>query len=177
MYIPRSFYTTIALETLIDYFSKGRGIGLSPDDLPAEFSKPAPCFVSLYTKRGKLRGCMGSIVPQQENLYTEIITNTIHAAFNDKRVPPLKLPELDQISVTVEVVQPMQQVASLEELQPDVYGVVVKDKGGKTGVLLPCPGEFETVEQQLKTACDKGGIIYTGAKELDIYRFRVVGYS
>lgn len=177
MYIPKSFYTTIALETLIDHFSSGRGIDISTEDLPDEFSRPAPCFVSLHTKNGKLRGCMGSVVPQKENLYNEIISNTIHAAFNDKRVAPLKQAELDQVSILVEVVQPMQRIASLKELQPDVYGVMVKDRTGKTGVLLPCPGEIETVEQQLKTACDKGGIVYTGTKELDIYRFKVVGFS
>lgn len=177
MFIPKSFYTTIALESLINHFSNGRGLDLSIEDLPDEFSNPAACFVSLYTKGGKLRGCMGSVIPQTTTLYDEIISNTMHAAFGDKRVPPLTEAELDHVSITVEVVQPFEKIASLNELQPQVYGVMVKDKSGKIGVLLPATGEIETVEQQVKTACDKGGIIYNTAKELNIYRFKVVLFS
>lgn len=177
MYIPKSFHTTLVLETLIDFFSYGKGISISINDLPEEFSKPAACFVSLYTKNGEMRGCMGSIVPQEENLFNEITSNTMHAAFNDNRFTPLKENELEDVSMTVEIIEPMQKVTSLEELQPDIYGVMIKDKNGKMGVMLPYPEEIKTVEQQIKIACKKGGINCSDIKGLDIYKFKVVCFS
>ncbi len=177
MYIPKSFHTTIVLEALIDHFANGKGNDINIDDLPEEFSKPAACFVSLYMEDGKMRGCMGSIAPQEENLFNEIISNTMHAAFNDNRFAPLKKNELEHVSITVEIVEPMQKITSLEELQPDVYGVMIKDKNGKMGVMLPYPEQIITVGQQLKMACDKGGINCTNIKELDIYKFKVVCFS
>lgn len=177
MYTPKSFYTTLVLETLLDHFAKGRGIDLTVDDLPEDFSKPAACFVSLYSKAGSLRGCIGSIVPQRKTLYDEIISNTLHAAFEDKRFLPLQRGELDLINMTVELVGPLLKVTSLNELQPEVYGVMLKEKTGKVGVLLPCPGEIVTVDQQLKAACGKGGFTFTTAADFEIYRFSLACFN
>lgn len=124
-----------------------------------------------------MRGCMGSIIPQEKNLFNEIINTTLHAAFNDKRFPPLQKKELEHVSMTVEGVEPMQKIASLEELQPDTYGVWAKDKSGKAGVTLPWPGEIKTAGQQLKMACDKGGITTRNINDLEIYKFKVVCFA
>jgi AmmeMemoRadiSam system protein A len=177
MYIPRSFHTTLVLETLIDHFSGGRGLSLNPDDLPDEFSKPAACFVSINGNTGTMKGCMGSVSPNKENLYNEIISNTIHAAFNDKRFSPLEKHELESVSLLVEIVGPMTKVSGPEELNPDEFGIMVKDKNGDIGVLLPMPEQKITAEQQVKLACKKGGIKNTEIKELDIYKFKIEAYK
>src|SRR5215217_7209149 len=49
----------------------------------------APCFVSLKTLNGELRGCIGTIEPAQDTLAEEIIANAISAATNDPRFDPL----------------------------------------------------------------------------------------
>ena len=55
MYIPKSFHTTLALETLIDHFSGGRGISLTINDLPDEFS--AVDCASPMSSSGRSGGC------------------------------------------------------------------------------------------------------------------------
>jgi AmmeMemoRadiSam system protein A len=176
MYIPTSFHTTLALETLIDHFSGGRGISLTIDDLPDEFSKPGACFVSLNDSNGKMRGCMGTVSANKKNLYNEIINNTNYAAFKDNRFPPLEKHELDNVSFAVEIVGPMIKVYSLEELNPDEYGIMVKDEPGNMGVMLNIPERTITAEQQLKLACNKGGITAHEFKELNVYKFRIKAY-
>jgi AmmeMemoRadiSam system protein A len=177
MYIPRSFHTTLVLETLIDHFSGSKNISLSIDDLPDEFSEPAACFVSINDPTGTMRGCMGSISPNKQNLYDEIISNTRHAAFNDKRFSPLQKHELEDISITVEIIGPMVKVSSLENLDPEKYGIMVKDRQGKMGVLLPMAEQKITAEQQLKIACKKGGIKMEEVDELDIYKYKIKAYK
>jgi AmmeMemoRadiSam system protein A len=177
MYIPRSFHTTLALETLIDHFSGGKGISLTIDDLPDEFSKPAACFVSLNDMNGKMRGCMGAVSANKKNLYNEIINNTYYAAFKDNRFPPLEKHELENVSFAVEIVGPMIKVYTLEELNPDEYGIMVKDEHGNMGVMLAIPERSITAEQQLQLACKKGAITTQEIKELNIYKFRIKAHQ
>ena len=50
----------------------------------------APCFVSLKTLNGELRGCIGTIEPAKDTLAQEIIANAISAATNDPRFDPVQ---------------------------------------------------------------------------------------
>ena len=177
MYIPKSFHTTLALETLIDHFSGGKGISLTIDDMPEEFSKPAACFVTLNDSNRKMRGCMGTVSANKEDLYSEIINNTNYAAFKDNRFPPLEKKELDHVSFAVEIVGPMIKVSSLEELNPDKYGIMVKDEHGNMGVMLTIPERSITPEQQLALACKKGAITEKKINNLNIYRFKIRAYE
>ena len=54
----------------------------------------AACFVSLKTRAGDLRGCIGTIEPAKQNLAEELIANAINAATRDPRFPPVASHEL-----------------------------------------------------------------------------------
>jgi len=132
----------------------------------------AGAFVSLH-RQGELRGCIGTIEPQQDNLALEIVSNAISAATRDPRFPPVQLNELDDLDISVDVLEPPERVASQEDLDPKVYGVIV-EHGGRRGLLLPDLEGVDTAEQQVSIALRKGWI--DPQENYRLYRFRVTRY-
>ena len=117
----------------------------------------AGCFVSIKTKTGALRGCMGTIAPTQENLGQEIIYNAITAATHDPRFPAMSIGELDQVTFSVDVLGTPEPVQNLSELDPEKWGVIVS-KGRRRGLLLPALEGVSSVEEQLQIAAQKAGL-------------------
>ncbi len=61
------------------------------------------------------------------------------AAFEDHRFPPVVKGELSSLTMEISVLSESIRVASADDIQLGVHGVVVK-KGGATGVFLPQVG-------------------------------------
>ena len=140
--------------------------------MPEEMRGRAGAFVCLKIN-SKLRGCIGTIEPLQDNLATEIIINAISASTRDSRFDPLTVDELDDIEVTVDVLSEPEPVGSLSDLDPKIYGLIVTS-GQKRGLLLPDIETVETVEQQLSICRRKGNI--GDDEELSLQRFTVTRY-
>ena len=131
----------------------------------------APCFVSLKTLNGELRGCIGTIEASRETLAEEIVANAISAATNDPRFEPVRADELSNLRYSVDVLFPPEE-AVMEELDPSVYGVIVENKTGeRRGLLLPDIPGIDNAEQQVEIAARKAGI--RPGEPVQIYRFRV----
>jgi AmmeMemoRadiSam system protein A len=149
-------YVVLARKTLETYVKEGRELKPS-EDLPEEMLKQkAGVFVSLK-KDGELRGCIGTIMPTQPSLAHEIIQNAISAGCHDPRFYPVKPDELDSMVYSVDVLTSPKPVRSKKDLDPKRYGVIVQ-KGRRTGLLLPDLEGVDTVDEQLKIACQKAGI-------------------
>ena len=134
-------------------------------------SARAPCFVSLKTLDGDLRGCIGTIEPAKETLAEEIVANAISAAINDPRFDPVEEDELPQLRYSVDVLMPAEET-SFEELDPAVFGVIVEDEnGGRRGLLLPDIHGVESPEHQVEIAARKAGI--PEGTPVKLWRFRV----
>ncbi|WP_281054561.1 AmmeMemoRadiSam system protein A [Thermanaerovibrio velox] len=131
------------------------------------------CFVSLYTLNGQLRGCIGTIEPTRPSIALEIANNAAAAAFEDPRFSPVKPEELPNLKISVDVLSPLED-ASIEDLNPKVYGVVVR-AGRRRGVLLPDINGVDTVQDQLSIAKRKAGI--GDHEEVKIQRFTVRRYK
>jgi MEMO1 family protein len=143
----------------------------SPPNIAGLLAARAPCFVSLKTLEGDLRGCIGTIEPEKDTLAEEIITNAISAATRDPRFPPVASDELSSLRYSVDVLFPAES-ASLADLDPRVYGVIVEDEiGVRRGLLLPDIPGIDTVEQQIEIAARKAGIAV--GTPLKLSRFRV----
>ena len=80
----------------------------------------AACFVSIKTKDGDLRGCIGTIEPLKETLAEELIANAVNSATRDPRFPPVALSELPHLRYSVDVLS-TPEPAKIEELDPKVY--------------------------------------------------------
>jgi len=132
----------------------------------------AGAFVCLKIQN-RLRGCIGTIGPSAENLAEEIISNAISASTCDSRFDPLTEGELDDIEVTVDVLSEPEPVGSLNDLDPKVYGLIVKS-GLKRGLLLPDIEGVDDAEQQLAICRKKGNI--GDDEELSLQRFTVTRY-
>ncbi|MCB2219096.1 MAG: AmmeMemoRadiSam system protein A [Bacteroidetes bacterium] len=172
MYQPQSPYTDIALQTLIHYLQHGDIRKLKLEGIPKDlFQIQRSCFVSLHLQNGDLRGCIGTIEPQEKNLVQEISRNAISAAMKDSRFHALTLEELDEISFSVDVLTEAEPISDLDELDPQIYGIVVSDGSFRRGVLLPGLEGIDTVEKQIEIAKRKAGLNRSELHELTIKRF------
>ena len=65
-----------------------------------------------------------------------------------------------------------EEVNGLEDLDPKKYGVIVRTIDGRRALLLPDLEGVDTVEQQLRITCRKGGIDPV-TDQYRLYRFQV----
>ncbi len=168
------FPVLLAKRTIEDYLRSGKVIS-PPSRIPEVFQKKAGTFVSLH-KKGRLRGCIGTYLPTQDNLANEIIKNAISAATQDPRFPPVDTSEIRDLEISVDVLSRPEPVKSKRELDPKKYGVIVS-KGWQKGLLLPDLEGVGTVEQQLEIAKQKAGLGGTPVEQLEIQRFTVTRYE
>lgn len=168
------FPVLLAKRTIEDYLRSGKVIS-PPSRIPEVFQKKAGTFVSLH-KKGRLRGCIGTYLPTQDNLANEIIKNAISAATQDPRFPPVDTSEIRDLEISVDVLSKPEPVKSKRELDPKKYGVIVS-KGWQRGLLLPDLEGVDTVEQQLEIAKQKAGLGGTSVEQLEIQRFTVTRYE
>ena len=167
-----SAYVKLARETIENYIKQGKII-TPPLGLPEEMiNQKAGVFVSLK-KFGDLRGCIGTFMPTQENIAQEIIKNAISAAVDDPRFSPVNFSELEDLSISVDVLSAPEEVKDISQLDPKKYGVIVSS-GYKKGLLLPDLEGVDTVKYQIDIAKRKAGI-YPGEK-VKLYRFEVKRY-
>ena len=131
------------------------------------------CFVSIKTKSGALRGCIGTILPVRPHLMQELMANAVSAATQDPRFPPMTADELDKVTFSVDVLTTPEPVQDIEELDPKIWGVIVS-KGHQRGLLLPDLPGVDSVEMQLAIAAQKAGI--TNLEGVKLERFRVDRY-
>lgn len=131
----------------------------------------APCFVSLKTRDGELRGCIGTIEPVKDYLAQEIVANAISAATNDPRFDAVREDELPNLVYSVDVLLPPEP-ARIEDLDPEIYGVIVEDESESLrGLLLPDIPGVDSAEQQVEIAKRKAGI--PSGTPVKLSRFKV----
>ncbi|MBO4800044.1 MAG: AmmeMemoRadiSam system protein A, partial [Lachnospiraceae bacterium] len=163
-------YVKLARQSLESYITKGIRMAIPADVSPEIRDRKAGAFVSIH-KNGKLRGCIGTILPTKDSLAEEIITNAISASTQDPRFHPIVEEELPWLDVKVDVLGEPEQITGLDQLDVKKYGVIVTT-GDKTGLLLPDLDGVDTVEEQVAIAFQKGGI--STDEEVFLYRFEVV---
>lgn len=167
-------YVALARASVEGYVTTGAAINI-PADTPHELrAARAGVFVSLH-EHGELRGCIGTISPVRDSIAQEIIANGIAACSEDPRFAPVLPQELDYLEYSVDVLACTEPVASLDQLDPKRYGVIVT-KGMKRGLLLPNLEGVDTIDQQLGIAMAKAGISPEEAP-ISIERFEVVRHT
>lgn len=161
----------LARETIVNHCLGKKT--LPPESLTPEMEKRAGVFVSIK-KHGQLRGCIGTTEPTQANVAEEIIQNAVSAGFYDPRFFPIEEDELDELTISVDVLGGAELIQSMQNLDPVRYGVIVR-QGHKTGLLLPDLEGIDTAEEQVKIAKRKAGIATD--KGIELFRFEVIRYE
>ena len=143
----------------------------SPENPSGLLAERAACFVSIKTKDGDLRGCIGTIEPSCDTLAEELIANAISAATRDPRFMPVSANELPHLRYSVDILS-APEPATFAELDSSVYGVIVEDEEGlRRGLLLPDIEGVDTVSRQVEIASRKAGI--SPGTPVKLSRFRV----
>jgi AmmeMemoRadiSam system protein A len=114
-------------------------------------------FVSLHTKGGALRGCIGHMQGQMP-LAEEIIELAIAAGTHDPRFDAVTAAELPGLVYEISVLSPMKR-AKAAEVQPGTHGLMIR-KGGRSGVLLPQVATEYGWDREtfLQHTCEKAGL-------------------
>lgn len=194
-------YIQLAKKAIETYIKEEKIISPSAN-LPDEFFKlRAGVFITIEKEiqgmpcdeqKRVLRGCIGTYLPTKESIAKEIISNAIAAAVKDYRFNPIKEEELPHLVYTIYVLSEPEQVKDLKELDPEIYGIIVKtipiseskrnDKvlnghfTPKTGLLLPDLEGIDNAEKQISIACQKAGID-SKKEKISFYRFTVKKYK
>jgi AmmeMemoRadiSam system protein B/AmmeMemoRadiSam system protein A len=139
--------------------SRLKKIKVAPPPLSAcpEFNQPAAVFVTL-TKKGALRGCIGTMTPGQ--LLSDAVAHFAAAsAFEDSRFPQLSRAEMAEVRIEISVLSPLRRVDSWKDVEEGRHGVYVQ-KGRLGGTYLPQVWEhFDSKEKFLSSLClEKAGL-------------------
>ncbi len=161
----------LARQSIEAYVVRGQVLA-PPEDPCEEMRARAGVFVSLHCPEG-LRGCIGTIDPVCDSVAEEIISNAISAASRDPRFSPVRQDELESLEISVDVLTAPEPVASLAELDPKDYGVIVQC-GGRRGLLLPDLDGVDDAETQVAIALRKAWI--RPDERYHMFRFRVLRY-
>ena len=139
-----------SIETALE----GRKLDLTTPN--AHLDEMRGAFVTLHL-RGRLRGCIGYIVPQH-SLYRTVAEAARAAAFEDPRFQPVTAAEAAQLAVEISVLSPPRPIRP-EEVVPGIHGLIVT-KGSRRGLLLPqVPVEWNwDRETFLSQTCLKAGL-------------------
>lgn len=166
-------YIALAKSSLKTYLETGKMMKV-PENIPSDMlTRRAGTFVSLH-KFGQLRGCIGTINPVQSSIAEEIIHNAVSAGMEDPRFPAVKISELKDLVVSVDVLSPPEPIQSTNELDVRRYGVIVSS-GYRRGLLLPNLEGVDTVEEQVDIARRKAGI--QKGEPIQLERFEVVRHE
>lgn len=159
----------------VENYIENKEIIQLPEDFPKEFlNRKAGIFVTIE-KEERLRGCIGTYLPVQDNIGEEIIHNAISAATEDWRFGPIKKSELPHLSYTVYILNAPEKIKDISELDAKKFGIIVKS-GNKSGLLLPDLEGVNTPAEQIAICCQKGGI-YLKEGNIEIYKFTVEKYQ
>lgn len=131
----------------------------------------APVFVTIRTRDGALRGCVGSVAARHASVLEETWHNARSAAFHDTRFKPVRAGELPDLVFEVSVLHSFEDLASEAELDPREHGVLVSMRDGRQGLLLPDVEGVDTADEQIAIARRKGRI--GPREEARMQRFRV----
>ena len=127
-----------------------------PDD--PELTRPSGAFVSLHTRGGELRGCIGSIEAVAP-LSLAVSANAIAAAFRDPRFPPVQEGELTVLQIEISVMSPLELVADTSLIEVGRDGLIVR-RGASAGLLLPQVATTYGWDREtfLSQTCRKAGL-------------------
>ncbi len=151
----------LARGTIVRYLGGERGNGLAAyvdwKTLPADAKFKAGAFVTLK-KKGELRGCIGTIQPE-DPLWEAIVGNAINAAVNDYRFGPVAKDEVKALSIEISVLTPPREVKSAEDFVVGKHGILI-EKGGRRAVFLPqvAPEQGWNRDQTLDHLAAKAGL-------------------
>ncbi|MBU1083485.1 MAG: AmmeMemoRadiSam system protein B, partial [Candidatus Omnitrophica bacterium] len=122
----------IARDTIRRKLEEGTRLEVSTED--EELKQDMGVFVTLH-KKGRLRGCIGTMVARGP-LYLAVRDMAIASATEDPRFPAMSKEEIDEVDIEISALTPMRQIKDPAEIKLGKHGVMVI-QGMRRGVYLP----------------------------------------
>ena len=115
------------------------------------------CFVTIK-QNGHLRGCIGNFQSQQP-LFQEVATMAVAAASQDPRFPPMNRNELDNFTLEITILSPLEKIDNTDQIEVGTHGIYII-KGFNRGVLLPQVATEYGWDKEtfLRQTCVKAGL-------------------
>jgi AmmeMemoRadiSam system protein A len=136
-----------------------------PDGIPNEevFSERRGVFVTLHV-RGRLQGCIGVTEPT-ESLGEAVVRCAVSAALEDPRFTPMKEPQLEEMSIEISLLSPLEPILP-EAIEIGHHGLLIVNHAQR-GLLLPKVAIEHglTREQFLEETCRKAGLLREAWKD------------
>lgn len=131
---------------------------------PADYKPTHPglkerCGVFVTLKEsGRLRGCIGCLAAEKP-LCPTIADCAVAAAVSDPRFPPLCFEELNQVTIEISVLSPLQTLERVEDICIGKHGLMVS-QGSRRGLLLPQVATENHWDREdfLSNTCLKAGL-------------------
>jgi AmmeMemoRadiSam system protein A len=144
----------VAREALRGHFSGVSTPRRGPGDLVCH---QGGAFVTLRTRDGNLRGCVG-LLESTDPLSETVARMAVAAACSDRRFDPLREDELAGIVIEISALGTLREVRP-EEIEIGRDGLLVRE-GGKQGVLLPQVAAEHGWDREtfLDKTCGKAGL-------------------
>ncbi len=120
------------------------------------------CFVTLKLE-DRLRGCIGSLLPQRK-LIDDVIENAQNAAFRDFRFQPLSKKEFEKVEIEISLLTIPKMIIydSVEELKekirPNIDGVILKQEQNKATFLPQVWEELPSFDEFFEHLSLKAGL-------------------
>jgi MEMO1 family protein len=164
---------SIAKASVRSLATQGKRIVLESMDNRGTLAKKTGAFVSVYVS-GNLRGCIGSF--EGEFTLAEVVNRSAASAAQDRRFEPISEEELENLSIEISVLTPLNRINSKNEIELGKHGIYIR-KGLNSGTFLPQVGEKYnwTLEEFLgRCSRDKAGIGWDGWKDAELYTYEAI---
>lgn len=126
------------LEYYLAHLKEPKLSELSIQDV-SSFEKPGSVFVTLY-KNWEIRGSSGNIKEIEANLAGELIKNTFAVLSWDHRFPPVKMDEVKNLKIRIDLIKERRILkdGEINSIDPVKNGVIfIKKDYEKAAVILP----------------------------------------
>ncbi len=168
----------VARETLDEKIKHHRLPDINTSGFSKTLLQPAGAFVTLHTKDGQLRGCIGRFQPN-EPLYLVVRDMAVAAALQDYRFPPVTPKEVDHLDIEISVLTPLKRIHSIDEFKLGRDGIYMV-KNGRSGTFLPqVADDTHWTKEEFLGHCarDKAGIGWDGWKDAELYTYQAIVFS
>lgn len=143
-----------------------------PAHVAPELLQQRACYVTILENPGRIiRGMSGSPLPTHATLAEEIIKHTLSALH-----APLRRADLPNLLFTVGVISHLQRISDASHLDPQQFGLYVRNEQGRAAVIMPQRLGVETGDDQIATALREANI-NPRQQSPTLYRFRVAWYE
>ena len=138
---------------------------------------PNGCFVTIKQQE-RLRGCIGNFVSDKP-LCKLVQEMAVSAATRDPRFYPMKRQDLDDFTLEISVLSPLEKITSVDQIHVGKHGIYIV-KNSYRGVLLPQVATEYGWDREtfLQHTCVKAGLPENAwQKECDIYIFSALVFG